>query len=35
MRSIVVRYDETDKQIVGLTLTGLRARVRKNLPEAP
>lgn len=32
---IVVRYDETDKQIVGLTLTGLRARVRKDLPEAP
>ena len=32
---IVVRYDETDKQIVGLTLTGLRARMRKNLPEAP
>ena len=32
---IVVRYDETEKQIVGLTLTGLRARVLKNLPDAP
>ena len=32
---IVVRDDETDKQIVGLTLTGLRERMRKNLPEAP
>lgn len=32
---IVVRYDETENQIVGLTLTGLRARVLKNLPAAP
>ncbi len=32
---IVVRYDEIEKQIVGLTLTGLRARVLKNLPDAP
>jgi len=32
---IVVRYDETEKQIIGLTLTGLRARVLKNLPDAP
>ncbi len=32
---IVVRYDETEKQIVGLTLTGLRARVLENLPDAP
>ncbi|MEE8140568.1 MAG: DUF2283 domain-containing protein [Alphaproteobacteria bacterium] len=32
---IVVRYDETEKQIVGLTLTGVRARVLKNLPDAP
>ncbi len=32
---IVVCYDETEKQIVGLTLTGLRARVLKNLPDAP
>lgn len=32
---IVVRYDETEKQIVGLTLSGLRARVLKNLPDAP
>ncbi len=32
---IVVRYDEIEKQIVGLTLSGLRARVLKNLPDAP
>jgi len=32
---IVVRYDETEKQIVGITLSGLRARVLKNLPDAP
>jgi len=32
---IVVRYDETEKQIIGITLTGLRARVLKNLPDAP
>jgi uncharacterized protein YuzE len=32
---IVVRYDETEKQIVGITLSGLRARVLKNLPGAP
>ena len=32
---IVVRYDETEKQIVGLTLTGLRVRVLKNLTDAP
>ncbi len=32
---IVVRYDETENQIVGLTLSGLRARVLKNLPDAP
>lgn len=31
---IVVRYDETENQIVGLTLIGLRARVLKNLPIA-
>jgi uncharacterized protein YuzE len=32
---VVVRYDEIEKQIVGLTLSGLRARVLKNLPDAP
>lgn len=32
---IVVRYDETEKQIIGITLTGLRERVLKNLPNAP
>ncbi len=32
---VVVRYDETEKQIIGITLTGLRARVLKNLPDAP
>ena len=32
---IVVRYDESEKQIIGITLTGLRERVLKNLPNAP
>ena len=31
---VVVRYDETEKQVVGLTVTGLRERVLKNLPGA-
>ena len=28
---IVVRYDETKKEVVGLTLIGLRARLMKSL----
>ncbi len=28
---IVVRYDETNKEVVGLTLIGLRARLMKSL----
>lgn len=32
---VVVRYDVAEKQIVGLTSTGLRARLLKNLPDAP
>ena len=32
---VVVRYDEAEKQVVGLTVTGLRERLLKNLPGAP
>jgi uncharacterized protein YuzE len=32
---VVVRYDEKRKEVVGLTLIGLRARLLKNLGEAP
>ena len=28
---VVVRYDEARKEVVGLTLIGLRARLMKNL----
>ena len=28
---IIVRYDEAEKEVLGLTLIGLRARVLKNL----
>ncbi|MGH8568169.1 MAG: DUF2283 domain-containing protein [Gammaproteobacteria bacterium] len=28
---VVVRYDEVNKEVVGLTLLGLRARVLKSL----
>ncbi|MDE3088782.1 MAG: DUF2283 domain-containing protein [Chloroflexota bacterium] len=28
---VVVRYDETKKEVVGLTLIGLRARLMKSL----
>lgn len=28
---IIVRYDETRKEVVGLTLIGLRARLLRNL----
>ena len=31
---VVVRYDEVEKQIVGLTVLGLRERVLKNLAGA-
>ena len=31
---VVVRYDEAEKQIVGLTVTGLRERLLVNLPGA-
>ena len=30
---VVVRYDETRKQVVGLTLIGLRHRVLKGISE--
>lgn len=29
---IVLRYDEAAKEVVGLTLIGLRARLQKELP---
>ena len=32
---VVVRYDETENRVVGLTLTGFKARVLKNLPSSP
>ena len=28
---VVIRYDETRREVVGLTLIGLRARLMKNL----
>ena len=28
---IIIRYDEAEKEVLGLTLIGLRARVLKNL----
>ncbi len=31
---VVVRYDEARKEVVGLTLIGLRARLMKSLAEA-
>ena len=31
---VVVRYDEAEKQVVGLTVIGLRERLLKNLPGA-
>jgi uncharacterized protein YuzE len=30
---VVLRYDETRKEVVGLTLIGLRARLLKGLEE--
>jgi uncharacterized protein YuzE len=30
---VVVRYDEARKEVVGLTLIGLRARLMKSLAE--
>ena len=32
---VVVRYDEARKEVVGLTLLGLRARLLDNLAGAP
>jgi len=32
---VVVRYDEERKEVVGLTVLGLRARLLKGLAEAP
>lgn len=32
---IIVRYDETRKEVVGLTLVGLRARLLHNLISQP
>ncbi len=31
---VVLRYDEAAKEVVGLTLIGLRAKLLKELPEA-
>ena len=31
---VIVRYEESRKEVVGLTLIGLRARVLQNLPTA-
>ena len=31
---VVIRYDEVHKQVVGLTLIGLRDRVLKNISES-
>lgn len=30
---VIVRYDETNKEIVGLTFVGLRSRLLKHLPQ--
>lgn len=32
---VVLRYDETRKEVVGFTLIGLRARLIKALPSVP
>lgn len=32
---VVVRYDEARKEVVGLTLIGLRARLLKSLVSSP
>ena len=30
---MILRYDASDKEVVGLTLVGLRARLLKHLPD--
>lgn len=30
---VILRYDETNKELVGLTIIGLRARLIKNLSD--
>ena len=32
---VVLRYDEAAKEMVGLTLIGLRAKLLKELPHSP
>lgn len=32
---VILRYDEAAKEVVGLTLIGLRERLLKGLAEAP
>jgi uncharacterized protein YuzE len=32
---VIVRYDEARKEVIGLTLIGLRARLLKNLAGTP
>ena len=30
---VILRYDEANKELVGLTLIGLRARLMSNMPK--
>lgn len=30
---VILRYDDKNKEVVGLTLVGLRERLLKNLPQ--
>ncbi len=32
-RGVIVRYDEKRREVVGLTIMGLRARLLKRLPK--
>lgn len=32
-RGVILRYDATSNEVVGLTLIGLRARLLQNLPH--